>query len=86
MTGVLDVVAITPAIVMLRFEVVNTYAVHLDPGFAVIDTGPLGSERAILGALEQLGEPDLRQIVLTHSHKDQRRGFGASTSRKKPAP
>ena len=71
MVVVLDVVAITPTISMLRFEVVNTYAVHLDSGFVVIDTGPLGSEGAILAALAQLGDPvDVRQIVLTHSHKD----------------
>ena len=69
--GVLDVVPITATIWMLRFDVVNAYAVRLDFGFAVIDTGPLGSEGAILDALSQLGEPaDLRQIVLTHSHKD----------------
>ena len=56
---------------MLRFEVVNAYAVRIDTGFTVIDTGPLGSEGAILAALTQLGEPaQLRQIVLTHSHKD----------------
>ena len=71
MAGVLDVVPITASIAMLRFEVVNAYAVRLDSGFAVVDTGPRGSERAILGALAQLGEPtDLGQIVLTHSHKD----------------
>jgi glyoxylase-like metal-dependent hydrolase (beta-lactamase superfamily II) len=69
--GVLDVVPITATISMLRFDVVNAYAVRLDSGFAVVDTGPLGSEVAILAALTQLGEPaDLRQIVLTHSHKD----------------
>jgi glyoxylase-like metal-dependent hydrolase (beta-lactamase superfamily II) len=66
----LDVVAITPTISMLRFEVVNAYAVHLDSGFALVDTGPLGSEGAILTALAQLGDPRLQQIVLTHSHKD----------------
>src|SRR5258708_18773877 len=71
MEVVLDVVAITPTISMLRFEVVNAYAVRLDSGFAVVDTGPLGSEGAILDALARLGDPaDLRQIVLTHSHKD----------------
>jgi glyoxylase-like metal-dependent hydrolase (beta-lactamase superfamily II) len=71
MTVMVDVVAITPTVSMLRFEVVNAYAVRLESGFAVVDTGPLGSEEAILGALAQLGEPsDLRQIVLTHSHKD----------------
>jgi glyoxylase-like metal-dependent hydrolase (beta-lactamase superfamily II) len=68
---VLDVVPITATISMLRFHVVNAYAVRLDSGFAVIDTGPFGSEDAILAALAQLGEPaDLRQIILTHSHKD----------------
>jgi glyoxylase-like metal-dependent hydrolase (beta-lactamase superfamily II) len=68
---VLDVIAITPTISMLRFEVVNAYAVRLDSGFVVIDTGPLGSEGAILAALAQSGEPArVRQIVLTHSHKD----------------
>jgi glyoxylase-like metal-dependent hydrolase (beta-lactamase superfamily II) len=71
MGSVLDVVPITATISMLRFDVVNAYAVRLDSGFAVIDTGPLGSEREILAALTQLSEPaDLRQIVLTHSHKD----------------
>lgn len=56
---------------MLRFDVVNAYPVRLDFGFAVIDTGPLGSEVAILNALSQLGEPaDLPQMVLMHSHKD----------------
>ena len=71
MAVVLDVVAITPTISMLRFEVVNAYAVRLDAGFAVVDTGPLGSEGAILGALAQLDDSArLHQIVLTHSHKD----------------
>jgi glyoxylase-like metal-dependent hydrolase (beta-lactamase superfamily II) len=71
MAVVLDVVAITPTISMLRFDVVNAYAVHLDSGFVVVDTGPLGSEGAILAALARLGDPaDVRQIVLTHSHKD----------------
>jgi glyoxylase-like metal-dependent hydrolase (beta-lactamase superfamily II) len=71
MEVVLDVVAITPTISMLRFDVVNAYAVHLDSGFAVVDTGPVGSEGSILGALARLGNPaELRQIVLTHSHKD----------------
>jgi len=71
MAVVLDVVAITPTISMLRFEVVNAYAVRLDAGFAVIDTGPLGSEGAILGARAQLDDSArLHQIVLTHSHKD----------------
>jgi len=71
MEVVLDVVAITPTISMLRFDVVNAYAVHLGSGFALVDTGPLGSEGAILGALAQLGDPtELHQIVLTHSHKD----------------
>ena len=71
MAVVLDVVAITPTISMLRFDVVNAYAVHIDSGFVVVDTGPLGSEGAILAALAQLGDPaDVRQIVLTHSHKD----------------
>lgn len=71
MAVVLDVVTITPTISMLRFDVVNAYAVHVDSGFVVIDTGPFGSEGAILAALGQLGNPaDVRQIVLTHSHKD----------------
>ena len=71
MAGVLDVIGITPTISMLRFEVVNAYAVQLDSGFAVVDTGPLGSEGPILAALARLGDPGrLRQIVLTHSHKD----------------
>jgi glyoxylase-like metal-dependent hydrolase (beta-lactamase superfamily II) len=71
MAVVLDVVAITPTISMLRFEVVNSYAVRFDAGFAVIDTGPLGSEGPILAALAQLDDSaSLRQIVLTHSHKD----------------
>ena len=71
MAVALDVVAITPTISMLRFEVVNAYAVHLDSGFAVVDTGPLGSEGAILAALARLGDPSsVRQIVLTHSHND----------------
>ena len=67
----LDVVSITATIWMLRFDVVNAYAVRLDSGFALVDSGPLGSEGAILGALTHLGESALlRQIVLTHSHKD----------------
>src|SRR5205823_6612758 len=71
MAGVLDVIAITPTISMLRFDVVNAYAVRLDSGFAVVDTGPLGSEGPILAALARLGDTAvLRQIVLTHSHKD----------------
>jgi glyoxylase-like metal-dependent hydrolase (beta-lactamase superfamily II) len=37
----------------------------------VVDTGPLGSEGAILAALAQLDDSaSLRQVVLTHSHKD----------------
>ena len=69
--GVLDVVPITATITMLRFDVVNAYAVRLDSGFAIVDTGPLGSEGAILAALAHLSESaELRQIVLTHSHKD----------------
>lgn len=77
MDGVLDVVPITPTIWMLRFAVVNAYAVRLDSGFAVIDTGPLGSEAQILDALARLGEPVVRQIVLTHSHKDHAGSAGA---------
>ncbi len=71
MGGVLDVVSVTSTIWMLRFPVVNAYAVRLGAGFAVIDTGPRGSETAILDAVAQLGEaPVIRQIVLTHSHRD----------------
>lgn len=67
----MDVVAITPSVWMLRFEVVNAYVVRIGSGFALIDTGPLGSEGHILGALRAITpEPVLQQVVLTHSHKD----------------
>jgi len=71
MAGALDVVPITATIAMLRFEVVNAYLVDIGSAFAVVDTGPAGSEHAILSALAQIGGTrELRQIVLTHSHKD----------------
>ena len=65
----MDVVPVTETIWMLRFPVVNAYLVSLDDGCAVVDTGPLGSDGDILAAVDQLGGP-LREIVLTHSHKD----------------
>jgi glyoxylase-like metal-dependent hydrolase (beta-lactamase superfamily II) len=69
---VVEVVPIAPTIWMLRFPVVNAYAVRLKSGFALVDTGPLGSDGDILDALRELGaDPDaLRHIVLTHSHND----------------
>ena len=71
-TVMLDVVAITPTISMLRFEVVECVCSSSRRGIRVIDTGPLGSEGAILRRARAVGRPGrcLRQIVLTHSHKD----------------
>jgi glyoxylase-like metal-dependent hydrolase (beta-lactamase superfamily II) len=67
-----DLVSITSTIWMLRFPVVQAYIARLDGAFALIDTGPPGSERDILEALARLGGSDqpLEQIVLTHCHKD----------------
>lgn len=62
---------ITPMVWMLRFDVVNAYAVRTGAGFAVIDTGPRGVESEILDVLATLdARAQLVQIVLTHSHKD----------------
>lgn len=57
---------------MLRFPVVQAYAVRCGSTFALVDSGPLGSEADILGALADVGGAGvaLRQIVLTHCHKD----------------
>lgn len=67
-----DVVPITADIWMLRFAVVNAYLLRVDSGFAVIDTATLGSDADVLAALTELGgdRAALRQIVLTHCHKD----------------
>jgi len=57
---------------MLRFPVVQAYLVRGDTWFALVDSGPLGSEMAILDALSAVsgGAGRLGQIVLTHCHKD----------------
>jgi glyoxylase-like metal-dependent hydrolase (beta-lactamase superfamily II) len=68
---VLEIVTVAPTVWMLRFSVVNAYAVAIDGGFALVDTGPVGSEGPVLEALAELRpSASLRQIVLTHSHKD----------------
>ncbi|GAC1403554.1 MAG: MBL fold metallo-hydrolase [Ktedonobacteraceae bacterium] len=48
---------------------VNSYLVHEDDGFTLIDTGIAGSEKVILASAQPLGAPIVR-IVLTHAHGD----------------
>lgn len=51
---------------------VNVYLLETEVGFALIDTGPPGSEEAILNAARELrcSPHDIRQIFVTHCHFD----------------
>ncbi|MBB4884810.1 MBL fold metallo-hydrolase [Streptomyces netropsis] len=68
----MDISHVTQDIWMLRFAVGQAYAVRLPEGWALVDCGSAGSEGEILDALAGLGcaPGELRDIVLTHSHKD----------------
>ncbi|MYS23331.1 MULTISPECIES: MBL fold metallo-hydrolase [unclassified Streptomyces] len=68
----MDTVQVTPDIRMLRFPVGQAYLIGLPGGFALVDSGPAGSEQDILAALAAAGGApgDLREIVLTHAHSD----------------
>jgi glyoxylase-like metal-dependent hydrolase (beta-lactamase superfamily II) len=68
----METVQVTSDIWLLPFPVGQVYAVRRPGGFALVDTGPAGSEGPILRALETLGgaPEDLREIVLTHAHRD----------------
>ncbi len=48
---------------------INVYLVREDDGFTLIDAAIGGSEKAILAAADDAGEP-IRRIVLTHCHND----------------
>ena len=51
---------------------VHCYAVHEPEGLTLIDTGLGGSRTAALwrSALDQLGDPPVRRLILTHYHPD----------------
>jgi glyoxylase-like metal-dependent hydrolase (beta-lactamase superfamily II) len=63
---------VTPTVWLLIFPVVNAYIVRTTEGIAIVDTGPVGSHDAMIGAIADLGATaaDIRWIVLTHCHKD----------------
>jgi glyoxylase-like metal-dependent hydrolase (beta-lactamase superfamily II) len=69
---VVPLVQLTPRIWLLRFPVVNAYIVQTTEGVALIDSGSVGCDPDVIGALGELGAgaSDLRWIVLTHCHKD----------------
>jgi glyoxylase-like metal-dependent hydrolase (beta-lactamase superfamily II) len=68
----MDISPVTNDIWMLRFPVVQSYAVRLPDGWALVDTGLAGYGEQILDALAGLGAApgDIREIVLTHAHMD----------------
>jgi glyoxylase-like metal-dependent hydrolase (beta-lactamase superfamily II) len=69
---VAPLVQLTPTVWLLRFPIVNAYIVRTTEGVAIVDTGPVGSDGDVIGAISELGvtAADLRWIVLTHCHKD----------------
>ncbi|TVL90840.1 MBL fold metallo-hydrolase [Streptomyces sp. SAJ15] len=68
----MKITQVTDAVWMLNFGVGQAYAIRLPEGFALVDAGWAGHERRILDALAGLGAGprDLRDIVITHCHKD----------------
>ncbi|MCW2869558.1 MBL fold metallo-hydrolase [Actinacidiphila oryziradicis] len=68
----METVQVTTDIWLLPFPVGQVYVIRQPGGYALVDSGPAGSEAAILTALRQLGARphDLREIVLTHAHHD----------------
>ncbi|WP_327040375.1 MBL fold metallo-hydrolase [Micromonospora ureilytica] len=68
----MDLTQVSPTVWQLAFPVGHVHFVRLPDGYALIDTAVPGSAPTILNALTRLGgrSPDLRQIVLTHSHID----------------
>ncbi|MEU7588410.1 MBL fold metallo-hydrolase [Micromonospora sp. NPDC049230] len=68
----MDLTQVSPTVWQLAFPLGHVHLVRLPDGYALIDTAVPGSAPTILNALARLGgrSPDLRQIVLTHSHID----------------
>ncbi|MFE2428096.1 MBL fold metallo-hydrolase [Streptomyces sp. NPDC059373] len=68
----METVQVTTDIWLLPFPVGQVYIVRQPGGYALVDTGPAGSEAAILQAIHELGgaPEDVREIVLTHAHED----------------
>lgn len=68
----MDTVQVTADITMLRFPVGQAYLVRVPAGFVLVDSGPAGAGPDVLAALAAAGGApgDLREIVLTHAHKD----------------
>ena len=59
--------------------VVNTYLIEAADGLTLIDTGLPKGDKAILGAIRDIGRSpgDLKNIVLTHAHPDHIGGLAA---------
>ncbi|WKX69780.1 MBL fold metallo-hydrolase [Streptomyces sp. XD-27] len=69
----MEITHVTDTVWMLRFPVGQAYAVRIPDGFALVDCGWAGYEKPILDALAGLGASgptDLREILITHCHKD----------------
>ena len=49
--------------------IMNCYLVKEDDGLTLIDTGMVGTEKTIIKAAAQMGQP-IKRIVLTHTHSD----------------
>ena len=54
---------------LTRFGLVNSYFVREEGGLTLIDANLPGSEKVILQAARQIGQP-ITRIVLTHAHGD----------------
>ncbi|GGW43027.1 putative metallo-beta-lactamase superfamily protein [Streptomyces lucensis JCM 4490] len=75
----MDVIELLPRLHLLRFPVGQAYLwADDDDELTLVDAGPLGSGRAIAGAVTALGRApsDVRRIVLTHFHTDHAGGAG----------
>lgn len=63
---------VVPGLYRLDLGIVNAYLLDAGGGPVLIDTGPPGSEAAVLAAVEALGHApaDVRAVVVTHHHAD----------------
>lgn len=59
-----------------KFGAMNCYLVKEDDGFTVIDTGMAGTEKMIMEAAAQQGQP-IKRVLLTHVHSDHIGGIDA---------
>jgi glyoxylase-like metal-dependent hydrolase (beta-lactamase superfamily II) len=68
----MDLIAVTPRLHLLRFDVGQCYLWRDDHGLTLVDSGPRGSGDEIADAVERIGgsRAALHTVVVTHGHGD----------------